>query len=133
MNLSTNRERENKINSLAVIRADDISRVKTALCDLIRYAHLNFIGKAKKLEPAFADNILINIMKSPLKTCCEAASVVPLAEDASVAIGRIRKIHPPAHIIIVSPKYNIFHDLIDSIDALPEIELDLGKIELEDT
>lgn len=113
------------MNSFAVVRADDMSKVRTALCDLIRYAHLSFEGKARKLEPAFADNILIHVMKSPLRTCCEAASIVPLNEDASAAIGRLRKIHPPAHVIIVSPRHEIYHDLTNFVDVLPEIELDI--------
>ncbi len=114
---------ENGINSLAVVRADDISKVKIALCDLVRYARLTFAGRARRLEPAFADNILIHVMKSPLKTCCEAASIVPLTDEASAAIGRLRKIHPPAHVIIVSPRHEIYHELINYVDILPEINL----------
>lgn len=114
-------------HSFAVVRADDISKVKTALCDLVRYANLNFVGSAKRLEPAFADNILTNVMKSPLRICCEAASIVPLNEDASAAIGRIRKIHPPAHIIIVSPRHEIYYELINYVDVLPDIELEIER------
>lgn len=114
-----------KINSFAVVRADDIDKVHVALYDLIRYAHLTFAGKAKRLEPAFADNILVHVMNSPLKISCEAASIVPLDEEASAAIGRLRKIHPPAHIIIVSPRHEIYHELSNYIDILPEIELNM--------
>ncbi|VVB95184.1 Uncharacterised protein [uncultured archaeon] len=112
-----------KINSLAVVRADDMSKVKTALCDLVRYGHLSFADKARRLEPGFADNILIQVMKSPLRTCCEAASIVPLADEPSAAIGRLRKIHPPAHVIIVSPRHEIFHELVNYVDILPEVDL----------
>lgn len=131
-----------KVNSLAVVRADDMSKVKTALCDLIRYAHLTFADKARVLEPVFADNILISVMKSPLKMCCKAASIVPLEDDASAAIGRLRKIHPPAHVIIVSPRHEIFDQLAEYIDILPEINLNLewdddddsdGSISIEST
>ncbi|KCZ72272.1 hypothetical protein ANME2D_01677 [Candidatus Methanoperedens nitroreducens] len=113
------------INSLAVVRADDISKVKTALCDLVRYAHLTFADTARRLEPSFADNILIHVMKSPLRTCCEAASIVPLTDEASAAIGRLRKIHPPAHVIIVSPRHEIFYELVNYVDILPEVDLTL--------
>ncbi|MDP3103415.1 MAG: DUF356 domain-containing protein, partial [Candidatus Methanoperedens sp.] len=61
----------------------------------------------------------------PLRTCCEAASIVPLSDEASAAIGRLRKIHPPAHVIIVSPRHEIFHELINYVDILPEIDLTL--------
>jgi hypothetical protein len=111
------------IKSFAVVRADDISKVRTALSDLIRYAGLNFVGNAKRLEAVFADDILVQVMKSPLRVCCDAASLVPLSEEPSFAIGRVRKIHPPAHIIIVSPRHEIFHELINYLDILPDMEL----------
>ena len=120
------------MKSFAVVRSDDISRVKIALRDLIRYAHLIFVGKARILEPAFADNILVSVMRSPLRSCCEAASIVPLEDDASVAIAMIKKIHPPAHIIIVSPRHEIFYELAELVDMLPEIELEFIEDEDED-
>jgi len=113
------------MNSMAVVRADDVSKVKIALCDLIRYGHLTFADKARKLEPAFADNILVHVMKSALISSCEAAAIVPLNDQASVAIGRLRKIHPPAHVIIVSPRHEIYHELINYVDVLPEMDISL--------
>ena len=112
-----------KMNSMAVVRADDVSKVKIALYDLIRYANLTFSGGARKLDPTFADNILTHIMKSPLRACCSSAAIVPLEDQASVAIGRLRKIHPPAHVIIVSPRHEIYHELVNYVDILPEIDL----------
>jgi len=46
-----------------------------------------------------------------------------LNEDASAAIGRLRKIHPPSHVIVVSPRHEIFHELTNYVDLLPEIEI----------
>jgi hypothetical protein len=112
-----------KMNSMAVVRADDASKVKIALYDLIRYANLTFSDGARKLDPTFADNILTHIMKSPLRACCSSAAIVPLEDQASVAIGRLRKIHPPAHVIIVSPRHEIYHELVNYVDILPEIDL----------
>ncbi len=111
------------MNSMAVVRADDVSKVKIALYDLVRYANLTFSDKARKLEPTFADNILTQIMKSPLKVCCSYAAIVPLEDQASIAIGRLRKIHPPAHVIIVSPRHEIYYELMNYVDILPEIDV----------
>lgn len=113
------------MNSMAVVRADDMSKVKTAICDLIRYGQLTFVDKARRLEPTFADNILVHVMKSPLRMSCEAAAIVPLVDEASAAIGRLRKIHPPAHVIIVSPRHEIYHELVNYVDILPEIDITL--------
>jgi uncharacterized protein len=114
------------MNSFAVVRADDMDKVRVTLCDLIRYAHLTFDGNARKLEPAFADDILVHIMKSPLKTHCEAACIVSLNEEASAAIGRLRKIHPPSHVIIVSGRHDIYYELVNYIHTLPEIEINVN-------
>jgi hypothetical protein len=62
-------------------------------------------------------------MKSPLRVSCEAAAIVPLQDEASAAIGRLRKIHPPAHIIIVSPRHEIYYELTNYVHLLPEVEL----------
>ncbi len=116
-----------KMNSMAVVRADDASKVKIALYDLVRYANLTFSDQARKLEPTFADNILTHIMKSPLRGCCSSAAIVPLEDQASVAIGRLRKIHPPAHVIIVSPRHEIYHELVNYVDILPEIDVNFEQ------
>jgi hypothetical protein len=114
------------MNSFAVIRADDMDKVRVTLCDLVRYAHLTFDGNVRELEPAFADDILVHIMKSSLRSHCEAACIVPLNEDASAAIGRLRKIHPPAHVIIVSGRHDIYYELINCVHLFPEMEVDTG-------
>lgn len=115
------------MNSMAVVRADDASKVRIALYDLVRYANLTFSDQARKLEPTFADNILTHIMKSPLRACCSSAAIVPLEDQASVAIGRLRKIHPPAHVIIVSPRHEIYHELVNYVDILPEVDIPITQ------
>lgn len=109
-----------KMNSLAVIRANDNSKLRTALHDLVKYGHMSYANVPKRLEPNFADSILVNVMKSPLKSGCTVAAVVALIDSASVAINRLMKIHPPAHVIIVSPRHEIYHKLMDCIEMLPE-------------
>lgn len=113
------------MTSFAVVRADDMDKVRIALSDLTRYAHLTFDGNARKLEPAFADDILVHVMKSPLRVSCDAACIVTLNEEASAAIGRLRKIHPPAHIIIVSQRHDIYYELVNYIHSLPEIDVNM--------
>ena len=113
------------MNSFAVIRADDFDKVRISLCDLVRYAHLTFADKPRKLEPAFADNILVHVMRSPLRDRCKSACIVLLNEDASAAIGRLLKTHPPAHVIVVSPRHEIFYGLTNYVALLPEIDIDM--------
>lgn len=109
------------MNSLAVIRANDDSKLKIALSDLVKYGHMSYANVPKRLEPGLADSILVKVMKSPLKSGCTAAAVVPLMDSASAAISRLRRIHPPAHVIIVSLRHEIYHELIGCIEMLPEV------------
>ena len=111
------------MNSMAVVRANDAANVRIALNDLVQYGHMTFVDHARRLEPTFADNILVNIMKSPLKACCLAAAIVALEDPPSMAIYRVRKIHPPAHVLILSPRHEIYHELINYVDILPEIHM----------
>ena len=111
------------LNSIAVVRAGGMPQVKTTIRDFIRYGRLTFADKARELEPAIADKILVSVLKSPLRMCCEAAAVVPLKNEASAAIGLLRKIHPPAHVIIVGPRHDIYNKLVNYVDVLPEIDM----------
>ncbi len=111
------------LNSLAVVRAQGIVQVKTTILDFIRYGRLSFVDKPRKLEPVIADKILINVLKSPLRMNCEAAAIVPLENEASAAIGLLRKIHPPAHVIIVSPRHDIYDRLVKYVDILPVFDM----------
>jgi hypothetical protein len=117
------------MKSFAVIRAENNIKVNVALRDLVRYGHLNFDDSPKKLDPKEADKVLEDVMHTNLRKNCNSAAVVPLGDHASSAIGRLKKIHPPAHIIIVSPRHDVFSLLVRDIDEMPEMELGTGSDE----
>ncbi len=113
------------MESFAVIRADDTSKLKTALADLERHGDLTFVDTPKELNPDFADRILLDVMQlreDELRWECKAAAIVPLHDSAGAAIDVLKKIHPPAHIIIVSSRYALFNELLGRVDALPTLE-----------
>ena len=117
------------MKSFAVIRAESNIKVNVALRDLVRYGHLSFDDSPKKLDPEEADKVLEDVMHTNLRKNCNSAAVVPLGDHASSAIGRLKKIHPPAHIIIVSPRHDAFSLLARDIDEMPEMELGAGSDE----
>lgn len=120
------------MKSFAVIRADNSAKVNIALRDLVRYGHMEFSDSPKKMDPKKADSVLENVMNSPLKNTCSSAAVVPLGDHASAAIGRLKKIHPPAHIIIVSPRHSVFSSLATEISKMPEMDLRIQDDEEDD-
>ncbi len=117
------------MQSFAVIRAENNTKVNVALRDLVRYGHLSFDDSPKKMDPGKADKVLEDVMHTNLRKNCNSAAVVPLGDHASSAIGRLKKIHPPAHIIIVSPRHTVFSLLAKDIDKMPEMELGAGSDE----
>lgn len=111
------------MKSLAVIRADSNTKVNIAIRDLVRYGHISFDDSPKKMDPQKADKVLTNVMNTNLRNTCNSAAVVPLGDHASAAIGRLKKIHPPAHIIIVSPRHSMYSNLVKDIDNMPEMDI----------
>lgn len=111
-----------EIKCLALVRGSNRSSVITTLYDLVRHARLNFAGTPKVCDPAFADNVLVQVMNGPLNARCGAAAVVQLKDEPGRAIYLIRKIRAPAHVVIVSPQHNIYGGLLENIDLLLELD-----------
>ncbi|MCL7413760.1 MAG: DUF356 domain-containing protein [ANME-2 cluster archaeon] len=111
------------MESFAVIRADSATKVNTALLDLRRYGRMVFSDVPKYITADYADEILTEVLSTQLRNKCHSAAVVPLKTIPSVAIGKLSRIHPPAHIIIISPKYDVFEELKSEISSFPKFEV----------
>ena len=111
------------MKSFALIRADDPDKVKIALHDLETYGHMQFSENPKNIATKYADQILMNVMGSMLKNECCAASLVQLETPPGAAISNLKKIHPPAHIIIISPRHErIYDELMRNYDNFPDFD-----------
>lgn len=110
------------MKSFALVRADDSDKVKIALHDLERYGHIQFSATPKCIEPNYADELLVNVMGVSLKSKCNSAALVELNNHAGAAISRLKKIHPPAHIIIISPRHKMFEELAVKFQKYPEFD-----------
>jgi uncharacterized protein len=110
------------MKSFALVRADDSDKVKIALHDLERYGHIQFSATPKCIEPNYADELLVSVMGVSLKSKCNSAALVELNNHAGAAISRLKKIHPPAHIIIISPRHKMFEELSVKFPKYPEFD-----------
>lgn len=110
------------MKSFALVRADDSDKVKIALHDLERYGHIQFSATPKCIEPNYADELLVSVMGVSLKSKCNSAALVELNNHAGAAISRLKKIHPPAHIIIISPRHKMFEELTFKFPKYPEFD-----------
>lgn len=110
------------MKSFAVIRAEDPNKIKIALHDLEHYGSMKFGSNPKRIEPAYADQLLVSVSGVPLKAKCNSAALVELDTNAGAAISKLRKIHPPAHVVIVSPRHDAFEELADNSELYPEFD-----------
>ncbi|HJH31066.1 MAG TPA: DUF356 domain-containing protein [Methanosarcinaceae archaeon] len=117
------------MKSFAVVRADDADKVKIALHDLEQYGHMRFSCQPKRIEPNYADHILTSVMGVPLRDTCSSAALVELENHAGAAISRLKKIHPPAHIMIVSPRHEAYSELMDNSELYPDFDRTFESIE----
>ncbi|RQD80008.1 DUF356 domain-containing protein [Methanosalsum natronophilum] len=117
------------MTSFAVVRGDNLDKVKIALHDMQHHGKINFRSTPRNMVPEDADNLLVSVMGVPLKSNCIAAAVVELGNNAGVVINKLRKIHPPAHIVVVSPRHEAFNDLLNNLNDYPEFNIDLSSLE----
>jgi hypothetical protein len=97
--------------SLIILRAENQAKLLNSLADIERHAGLKILGKPRLLENAYADNLAQKILQKKLKMKSKVAAAVSVQQDATLSIMRVKKIHPPAHIIIVSEEYDEFESL----------------------
>jgi len=110
------------VMTILLIRGDSYEKLKNALADVDRHAELTIIGKPKIIVPEAADEILSHIL-GEVKKPCKKACLAKIAEKAPKAIDRIRKIHPPAHIVVISERYgDIYYKLLDDFPKLPVLK-----------
>ncbi|MCQ2738180.1 MAG: DUF356 domain-containing protein [archaeon] len=101
--------------ALILVRGDNNSKLLNAIADIERHANLNLITKPKMIDSKFADKIVEKILKAPLRTKSNVATAFHIKEDVTLAIMQVKKIHPPAHVVVVSDEYDGFDELNEKV------------------
>lgn len=94
-----------------LIRADSTKKILNALADLERHAQLKISGKPKIIAPELADEVIERILKQKLRSKSKWAVMVRVEEDTTKSIMQVKKIHPPAHLVVVSDEYEDYSNL----------------------
>jgi hypothetical protein len=97
--------------ALILIRADTQEKLLNALADIERHANLKIAGKPKIIDSKKADMFAKGILKQKLRTESKIAVIVKVLEDTTKSIMHIKKIHPPAHLVVVSDEYKEFEEI----------------------
>ena len=102
--------------ALILIRGENNSKLLNAIVDIEHHGNLNLESKPKIIDSSFADSLVESILKSKLKTKSNVATAFFVREDTTLSILQVKKIHPPAHVVVVSDEYDGYSKLIDLLD-----------------
>ena len=102
--------------ALILIRGENKSKLLSAISDMERHGNLTLTTKPKVISAEFADSLVEQILKSKLRTTSNVATAFFVEEDTTSSILKIKQIHPPAHIVVVSPEYKGYEELKEKLD-----------------
>lgn len=108
--------------ALILVRGENNSKLLNAIADMERHGNLNLITKPKVVDASFADSLVERILNSKLKTKSNVAAAFFVKEDATLSIIQVKKIHPPAHIVVVSEEYDGYKELYNLLDTAKGFE-----------
>ena len=97
--------------ALILVRGDNNSKLLSAIADMERHGNLKLISKPKVVDANFADSLVEGILNSKLKTKSKVATAFFVKEDTTLSIMQVKKIHPPAHVVVVSDEYDAYSKL----------------------
>lgn len=97
--------------ALILIRAEEQAKLLNTLADIERHAGLKISGDPRIIDSKKADQIATKILKQKIRSKSEIAVLVKVIDDTTKSIVNIRKIHPPAHIVVISEEYADFKEL----------------------
>lgn len=99
--------------TLILIRAMNKKKALNCLADLERHAKLTIVGKPKNVSLDKVFDVTKRVIKQNPRNDIKLAVLVKVNESTTESILKIRKIHPPAHVIVVSEEYPEYKDLME--------------------
>lgn len=97
--------------ALILVRGENNSKLLSAIADMERHGNLNLTTKPKVVDASFADSLVEDILNSKLRTKSRVATAFFVKEDTTLSIMQVKKIHPPAHVVVVSDEYGAYSKL----------------------
>ena len=97
--------------ALILVRGENNSKLLNAIADMERHGNLTLVSKPKVIDASFADSLVESILNSKLRTKSNVATAFFVKEDTTLSIMQIKKIHPPAHVVVVSKEYGGYDEL----------------------
>lgn len=107
--------------TFVLLRAETFDKILTSLSDMKRYGELKIVGKPKVVTEEFSEMLLKKTLKQEVKIKFKANVIATVMGEGGLIIDRLRKIHPPAHMIAITNKnetYTLVQRSIKDFDTL---------------
>jgi uncharacterized protein len=108
--------------TLILIRAENQPKILNSLADIERHAGLTITGTPRIIDNKLADEYAQRIIKDKLRSKSKIAALVSVKDDTTRSIVQIRKIHPPAHLVVISKEYSEWEELKKIYSTLPTLK-----------
>ncbi len=108
--------------TLILIRAESHPKLLNSLADIERHANLKIKGKPRIIDRKIADEFAEKIINNKLRSKSKIAVLASVHEDSTHSIMQIRKIHPPAHVMVISEEYTQWEELKNIYSTLPSLK-----------
>lgn len=95
----------------AVIRASTKKNIDDTIRNLLNDEGISLIGEPKKLNPEYADDILVSVLNSELKNECSVAAIISINGNPGEIIKKLKSIPTPAHVIIITTRHDIYDEI----------------------
>ncbi|MBU7031437.1 MAG: DUF356 domain-containing protein [Theionarchaea archaeon] len=102
-----------------LVRADNSRKAMTALADLVRHADIK-VFEPRLMPKHMAEDLISEFLN--LKSEKKVNFVVQVRMNAGEVIKRVKKIRPPAHIVVVSDRYKSYEIMEANYEEFPKIE-----------
>ena len=91
-----------------LVRSESFDKILTSLSDMKRYGDLKIIGKPKVIPEEFSETILKKTLKEEVKIKFKANVIASVEGEGGLIIDRLRSIYPPAHMIAITKKNELY-------------------------
>ena len=99
-------------NTIVLVRTDNFQKASVALADLVRYGGMRIRGDPRIIPPALSDWAFKQISGEKSRRKFRAHVIAQIDLPPAKAIGRLRDIHPPAHVLVIPPDTVVWEELM---------------------
>ena len=99
------------IMALILIRGETISKIVNSIKSLEIQGNFSLSNNPVVIDPVVADSIVERILNSKIRTKSNFAVAFFVREGDSSSIVKIKNIRPPAHVVVISEKYDSYSQL----------------------